>query len=167
MTNFIVKRVMKQLSKSGSEASLVTFNETGKLELSVNKLYGLCGVISLILGVIVLILFAISDGSQMKSMLSITALFIGLGAVLVGYFMNTSAVISHDELTYVGMTKKIKKLKWHEIEKVTFNKNSQELILTSKADKIKFHSHLIGFGSLVEIIRTKLDKSIYKDAIGE
>lgn len=167
MTNFIVKRIMKQLGKSGAEANILTFNETGKLELSVNKLYGLSGAISLIVGLIVLILFVTSDGSQMKSMLSIVALFFGLGVILVSYFINTSALISNEELIYVNMTKKVKKIKWHEIEKVTFNKNSQELILTTKADKIKFHSHLIGFGSLVEIIKMKLDKNIYKDAIGE
>lgn len=63
------------------------------------------------------------------------------------------------------MTGKKKELLWTNIHKVTFNKLSQELKLSTDNTSIKLHMHLVGFNNFVELLKKKLSIEIYYKAI--
>ena len=90
--------------------------------------------------------------------------FVVLGLPLVLIVRCIRIVVMDEKILYIGITKKVKEIRWDEIRKVTFSK-TVELILRSEETKIKLHMDLVGFESFLELMKQKLDPSLYEKAL--
>ena len=141
--------------------------EDGKFILKMNKVYGVMGILSCIMALFFIVIGVITGGLFGKDsiyVLIIFALFFLIGLFLVLYSYNTKVEVNSEKLIYRGFTGKIKEIQWNQVENISFNVTSRELILKSNNIKVKLPIHLKGMGSLINIIKKKVKFSIYEQA---
>ncbi|WP_322459297.1 hypothetical protein, partial [Clostridium perfringens] len=140
-------------------------SEDGKIVLKMSKVYGIIGTLSVVISLIITIL-AFSRGSFLGDdviyAVGMIAFFFLLGLLLVLYTRNTMVEATSDKIVYVGLTGKRKEIAWNQVEAISFNTSSKEIILKSKTTRIKLHIHLKGIGSLIKIIKQNVGLSIYE-----
>lgn len=124
------------------------------------KLYGIIGLISVGIGLIPLIA-GIADFSieTIKTVAFLFLLFGGLGMLLVLMTWVHKIMINEESIIQKNILGKIKTVKFTEIEKIRFNKITNELIIKSSNGKIRCHENLVGFSQLV---RTLVEKTDFK-----
>lgn len=162
---FFIKLLMKILDKGINQEITPTFD--GKIILKMNKLYEVIGILSLIVSIFVIILGFISGSIFSSDFIYVLTFFLLLslpGILLILYSQNIMIEVNSEKILYIGITKKIKEIKWDELKTISFNSSSKEIILKSNNITIRLNLHLKGFGSLIKIIKENVDVSIYKKA---
>lgn len=163
---FLIRLLMRILDNGVSQE--VNSSEGGKIILKMNKLYGIIGILSLIISVIFIIASFFSGaffGDDAIYAFAIISFFFLCGLLLVLYSRNIMAEVTSDRIVYVGLTGKRKEIIWDQLKNMSFNTSSKEIILKSETAKIKLHIHLKGIGSLIKIIKQNVDVSIYAQTL--
>lgn len=168
MSKGIVKLVMKAIDSTSKKE--LTLEDNGTIELEMNKAYGIMGVISVIISILLFILLVrngFEDLDFVKVVGIMSLIFGAVGVLLVLVGKNIKVLVTDRQITYYGLMSKEKTIFWSQIEKITFNKNSLELSLITSETKIKLHMHLVGFNSFIKVLKQKVNSSIYKGVLGE
>lgn len=149
MIGFAVVLVMNLLKKASKENAILT--DEGHQILKMPILYGIFGIISFMLGLVVICLGIIMfDSENIYPQFFMFLLFSGLGIPLILQAWVAKTILTDTEIIKVSGFGKRKSIKWKDIQKVTFGKISLELKIQDQQNKIKCHQHLVGFHSLVE-----------------
>lgn len=161
----VVIVLMKHLTSSSKKQPIL--NGEGVMVLRMNKNYSIFGymniAISAMIGIIPCLGLVETIGDTFI-ILCLVLFFIGSGTLLVLVSRNTKVEIYDEKIRYYGITGKVKEIQWEDIRKVTFGKTSLELSLITMYEKIKIHMHMVGFLSFIELMKKKIDYSLYEEA---
>jgi hypothetical protein len=166
LTVVTVTLLMKYLVNSSKKEPII--DESGKMILRINKAFAVIGYIVVLAAIFIIIiacLGTVKSQSDLLIVICLTAFFALLGIILILYSHNFKVEVNEEKIIGFGMFGKSKEIKWNDIKKLKFNKTSMELIVISDTAKIKIYPHLIGFPNLVNLIKQKLDASMYQEVL--
>ncbi|WP_010250970.1 hypothetical protein [Acetivibrio cellulolyticus] len=162
----VVSVLMKYLLASSKKQPII--NEEGTIILKMNKAYAIIGYIGIaftaIIGIIAS-LGTVKSNQDLFIVIGLVLLFLGLSVPLVLVAKRVKIEANEEKITYIGITGKQKVIMWNDIKKVGFSKSMLELALITDKTKIKVHMHYIGFPTLIELMKSKVEYSLCKDAI--
>ncbi len=143
-------------------------NEDGSMVLKYPGFMAVIGYTAIgfgvLIGIITVFQIVPTTGNEVVPYLVSFFVVLGLPLVLIGTF--TRITVTDQKVQLTGITGKVKEIRWEEINKVTFRWTA-ELILHSEHAKVKLNMILIGFNSLVETMKQKLDPALYEKALQE
>ncbi len=92
--------------------------------------------------------------------------FVVLGLPLVLIEKRVRAVVTEEKVGYTGLVSKYREIRWDQVREVRFSFTS-EIVLSAGETRIKLNVILAGFEGFVEIMKRKLDPSLYSEALGK
>ncbi|GLC29909.1 hypothetical protein [Clostridium omnivorum] len=165
---FIIKMLMRILDNGIYEEP--KHQENGRIILKMNTIYGIVGIFSVIVSIVVTIIAFISGAFSSEDWiyaLIFIALFVILGAILILYTRNTRVEADSQEISYTGFSGGSKKIKWKYVKKVKYNKSSKEITVSDGETKIKIHLHYKGLGSLLKLMKENVPERICCETLKE
>ncbi len=167
-SNVIVVAVVMGLSSylMASSKMKPMLNSEGVMVLKMSKLFGIVGFMAVALAAVIAILAYFGSVTQ-ENLWGVTILFtlpFGIGVLFILVSKNMRVEVDDEKITYYGITNKTKVILWEDITQVKFSKRMAELSLITSHEKIKIYMQFIGFYSFVELIKKRLDSSLYKEA---
>lgn len=143
-------------------------NREGVLILKMNQAYGIVGYIGIAFSVAIGIIASLGTVKSIQDLIVVIILvlfILSLSMPLILVSKKSKIEVDGEKIKHFGISGKIKTIYWVEIKKVKFSRSMMELSFITDKSKIKAHMHMIGFFELVNIMKAKIDHSIYKDAI--
>lgn len=135
-------------------------NEDGIHELQLNKLYKILGVIFLIIGILPICCWALTEeGSIFYVSFNLSIVFLtisgGFGLVMLLFYENHFIRFDDDEIFISSWTKKETTFSWNEIEKISFNSLSSNITIKS-FDKVgKINYQMVGLREFIKVMEAK------------
>lgn len=90
---------------------------------------------------------------------------LGLPTLLMGKYIKVK--VDEKTITQFGITKKVKKIYWNSVSRVSFNRYTQTLSLSDGTTTVNIPYYFKGFRSLMVQIQEKIDPGVAKAAIAE
>ena len=145
----------------------------GKTEyfiLKYNKIYSTVGIASVILSGILAILaytgiMLTRTKGETIAAISVVLLFLILGIPLILVYRNIKIEVSKEKIRYWNLFGNIKEISWNEIKKVECINKGKTLKLVTDKKCISVDTQMVGFLTFNMVMRDKLDRSIYIDAV--
>ncbi|RKP57944.1 hypothetical protein D7Z26_00045 [Cohnella endophytica] len=139
-------------------------NGQGEITLKLNRMYSIVGYVSIVFFLTLEIIFSFSAEFNW-GFFSISSILIILGIILIlgGKFYRI--ILSSEGITQYSFLNKYSFIKWDEITQISFNSLSQEVKVRSQFKGIKIHTHMVGFENFIEIIKTNVEKKLFKKSM--
>ena len=162
----VVSFLMKYLMSSSKKQPII--NEKEGMTLKMNKAYGIIGYIGIAFTTaigIIASLGTVKSNEDLFIVIGLVLFFLMLSVPLVLVSKKMKVEADNKKVRYFGINGKTKIIMWSEINNVKFSKSMLELTLITDSTKVKIHMHFIGFSGFIELMRSKIDYTLYKDAI--
>ncbi len=156
-----------------SIAKSIDADERGMFKLRMNKLYGILGIISIVIGLLFLIFLLLTsepnDSGIWGGVILTILIFWGLGIPCLMYYRNHRVTFDDNSIVVTNVYGKVKEIKWSDISDVRFKTFAGLLVLTTTSEQIKVHQHLVGLSKFIEYIenKTKWTRKELKVPIGK
>ncbi|KNY25395.1 hypothetical protein Bccel_0655 [Pseudobacteroides cellulosolvens ATCC 35603 = DSM 2933] len=164
----VVFALMKYLGESTKKHAAVV--SEGTIILKMNQAYGVIGYIGIVCSAVIGVIASLGTVKSVQDLIIVIGLvlsFLALSMPLVLISKKMKIEVDEEKIKHFGITGKIKTIYWNEIKTVKFSKTALELSLITDKIKVKLHMHLIGFNDMVNIMKAKIDYSLYRDALIE
>lgn len=150
-----------------------TIKDKGVIVLRKSKFFEILGYITIIVTIAfsIFIFTKVHISTKYFGLIIVSILLIifiiVMSLSLVIVYKKMKIEVSDEKIKYYGFFNKNNfEISWNEIVKVTYSKFGQELILYTDNTKMRIQMHgYIGFFDFVNKMMTKIDPSLYKDAI--
>lgn len=161
---FFLILVFNRYSKN-AQYNQVHKNENGTYTFRLNKgtryIFALFNVL-----LILLIVSNFKELMEWRAGLYIMFLFLLIGIIALLASINCKIQVNQERIIQNKIFFNTTIVYWKDISKVNFNNISQELILrTERNHKIKVHIYFEGLFTFIELMKSKLNESIYSDAL--
>ena len=161
----VVTVVMRILFSVARKSPAVTTGE-GTMVLKYPGLIPGIGYFSMgfgaLIGLVCIFHLVPTTGDEVAPFLVLFFVLLGLPLVILGHGVRW--LLSDEKIRYEGLFRRAKEIRWEEVRKVAFSLTA-ELVLESESAKIKLNYLLAGFPSFVEVMKRKLDPSLYEAAM--
>ena len=115
-----------------------------------------------LIGIVTIFHLIPTTGDEIAPFLVLFFVLLGVPLVIIGH--GVRCLFDDEKIRYEGLFRRVKEIRWEEIRKVAFSLTA-ELVLESESAKIKLNYLLAGFPSFVEVMKRKLDPSLYEAAM--
>ncbi len=158
LITFVVTLSLTYLTKLTGKK--VTADLNGKIELRMNKLYVIVGLISMIMGIGFALVFAFIGEFDRGSIIGLVIMLVfglGLGLPCLIYYQNHRILFDNQSIQATDGLNKTEKIKWDDIKSIRFNHFSGKLTIKDTSKIIKLHQHLVGLSTFMKMLeeRTK------------
>ncbi len=152
-----------QFIMSRSRKKTVVYGETLIMKYSI--VMPIIGYISISFGILIAVItiFQLVPTTGNEVVPYLTGFFVLMGLFLVLFQNRITVIITDVDISYKGLFTQ-KKISWSEINRVSFSFFS-EFVFASRGKQIKINVMFNGFLGFLEIMKNKLDPSIYNEAI--
>lgn len=138
----------------------VSPDQSGKLTLKMNRLYGVVGLIGLLFGLTFLIVPPLttdhySTGEIYMAVIVLLLIFWGTGIPGLLYYLNHKVCFDEDAIIVTDLFGKEQEVQWNNIESIKFKFSTGLLILKTDDKKIKVHQHLVGLSQFIAFVERK------------
>lgn len=142
--SFLTKYSSKKVAK----------NPSGRYNLKMNKLYGIVGVVSLILGFFCSVYLPLIENSSevIIGIVLFLLIFWGLGIPSLMCYRNHSLSFDNKSIQVSNIYGKKKEIQWSDICTIKFNLFSGFLDLKTNKESIRVHQHLVGITHFADYI---------------
>ncbi|GKU23285.1 hypothetical protein [Clostridium folliculivorans] len=147
-------------------SSLVKNMKENNLNIKVNKLYCIYGIVLILFSTLISLLGSYVD--VMKENIFITLLstiLLCVGAYMVLYWKNVDIYITDKEIRYINIFKATEVIKWDEITDIRFSYMTRELIMEVYDIKIKIDISNSSIEAFFDIMKQNLSQYFYNDAL--
>lgn len=129
----------------------------GVYQLRIHKLYQFIGIVSSVIGSVLLVLPLIYDGlAALPVALGMFLLFTGLGVPCILWYRNHHLIYNPEKISSKSWLGKSSEIYWKDIKNISFNSLSGLLLIEdARGTKVKAHQHLVGLKSFVEFMEQK------------
>ncbi len=149
----IVLSILYYLNKKSNVE--IKNNENKQVTLRLNKFYLYFGYFSLIIGLIFSFMISINK-NDLLFLIILLILFFGSGSLLVLFYKKHKVEIYDDKIEVFNLRGNKKTIFWTELSKVHFSFFKGTLILVdNNGEKINIHQHIVGFKTIIQIIKNK------------
>ena len=150
---------MAFLNKAASRK--IVEREKDVYELRLNKLYLIVGLIAIVIGFIgVIILLITLEINSLYMAIALNIFFTPLGLICYLWYHNHILTFNNSEISATSWLGKTSTLKWVDINDISFNALSGQLILKGNSKVIKAHQHLVGIDLFVQTLKERTNLSI-------
>lgn len=143
---------------TNSTGRKIEADQHGQFHLRINKLYGLFGVVLVLLGFVFLIVIPLTvDRDSSMIIMIILMLFImwGIGIACLLYYKNHKVTYNTSTITVTSVYGKTKSISWSDITDIHFSAFSGLLTICDKREKVKIHQHMVGLSSFMDKIASE------------
>jgi len=158
---FVFNRYSKKCSiqSSATKTKMATF--TFRLNKGIRYIFVLFNIL-----LILLIVSYFKELMEWRAGLYIMFLFLLIGIIALLASINCKIQVNEERIIQNKIFFNTTIVYWKDISKVNFNNISQELILRTEGNrKIKAHIYFEGLSTFIELMKSKLNESIYRDAL--
>lgn len=138
---------------------IVPKDEAGRFNLRMNKLYGIMGVVGLLVGfafVVVLPLTVESIDNGMTLAIALMLLiFWGTGIPCFMYYKNHSVSFDNHSIRVTNVYGKTNEILWSDVSAIRFKALSGLLAISTGEKTVHVHQHLVGLTKFMEYIEDK------------
>lgn len=143
-------------------------NIDGTIILKLSKAIEIIGIVAIIVSIIIAVIAtmgSVKTKEDLYCVLALIAFFIVLGVPLILIYRNYRVEVTNEKLIYSNMFGKIVEFSWYDLDKITFHQASQEFHLKSGNKKITVYLYVVGLQDFLQIVKEKVNESIYLEAL--
>lgn len=138
----------------------VKIAEDGCYKLRMNKLYGIIGVVCVLMGLIFLISlpFMVDEinAGIVGVMTLVLAICWGSGIPCLLYYRNHRISFDDRSIHVTDVYGKSRTIEWSQITDANFSAFSGLLVLKTENEKVKVHQHLVGLSKFMKTLENKI-----------
>lgn len=167
VTVIMVQLLVRYLASTSNKNPFI--DKERVMVLTHSKIYEIIGYIGVGVAAIIGVIASLGTVKSVTDLIIVIFLvlfFLALSASLILMTKKTKIEIGNDKVRYFNTFGKMTEITWIDIREIRFTKSMNLILLSDKA-KIKINAFVVGFPSFIDLLKTKVDYEIYKDALYE